>query len=34
MSKECFLSVLALNLKRIVKALGELIYLFDITIIF
>ena len=34
MSEECLLSALALNLKRIVKALGQPPYLFDSTIIF
>ena len=34
MSEECLLSTLALNLKRIVKALGEPPYSFDTTIIF
>ena len=34
MSEECLLSALALNLKRIVKALGQPPYLFDPTIIF
>ena len=34
MSEECLLSALALNLKRIVKALGQLPYLFGSIIIF
>ena len=33
MSEECLLSALALNLKRIVKALGQPPYLFGLTII-
>ena len=34
MNEECLLSALALNLKRIIKVLGQPPYLFDSTIIF